>query len=55
MNSHNAIVDLSTIAIPLTTSTHGLFAAFSRARLIHTTNGLWVGMVFGDDLLASIS
>ena len=55
MNTHNTVVDLSAVAIPLAGNSHGRFAALGRARLVHTTDGLGVGMILGDDLLAAIS
>lgn len=55
MNAHHTVVDLPAAAIPLTTDSHGVVAALARARLVHTTDGLGVGMVFGHNLLASIS
>ena len=55
MNAHNTVVDLSSIAIPLATGTHRLVAALGRAGLVHATDGIGVGMVFGDDLLAAVS
>ena len=55
MNAHGTVVDLPTVAIPLATGTHRLVAALGRAGLVHATDGLGVGMVFGDDLLAAIS
>jgi hypothetical protein len=55
MDSHHTVVDLSPIAVVLTSGAHRLDAAFGRTRLVHATDGLWVGMVLGDDLLAAIS
>jgi hypothetical protein len=55
MNAHDAIVDLPTVAIPLATDTHRIFAALGRAGLVHTTDGFGMGMVFRDDPLAAIS
>ncbi len=55
MHPHHAIVDLTPIAIVLTIGAHRLGAALGRARLVHATNGLAVGMVFGNDLLAAVS
>jgi len=54
MNGHHAIVDLAPVAVPLPGNSHGRFAALGRARLIHATDGLDVGMLSGDDLLAAI-
>jgi len=55
MNAHHTIVDLPAAAVPLATDGHRLLAALARARLIHATDGLGVGMLFGHHLLASIS
>jgi hypothetical protein len=55
MNAHHTIVDLPTATIPLSTDSHRLVAALARARFIHTTDGLGVGMLLGHNLLASIS
>lgn len=66
MDSHHTVVDLSPVAVVLTSGAHRLDAAFGRAGLVHATAGtrqpvlpgagsLWVGMVLGDDLLAAIS
>ena len=55
VNPHNTVVDLPPVAVPLAGNSHGRFAALGRARLVHTTDGLGVGMILGDDLLAAIS
>ena len=55
MDSHNTIVDLATVPVPLPSGAHGMFAAFSRARLVHAADRLRVGVLGGHDLLASIS
>ncbi len=55
MNTHNTVVDLPSVAIPLAGNSHGRFAALGRARLVHATDRLGVGMILGDDLLAAIS
>jgi hypothetical protein len=55
VNAHNTVVDLPTIAIPLARNSNGRFAALSRARFVHATDGLRMGMVVGDDLLATAS
>lgn len=55
MHPHDAVVDLSPIAVVLPTDAHRLFAALGRSRLIHAANRLGRGMVGGDDLLAPIS
>ncbi len=55
MNSHNTVVNLPTVSIPLPSRAHCIVATFSRAGFVHATNGLGVGVVFGNDLLAPIS
>ena len=55
MNPHNTVVDLPTVAIVLPAHAHRIFAAFRRARLVDTADRLGVGVVFGHDLLTSIS
>ncbi len=55
MNTHNTVVDLPSVAIPLAGNSHGRSAALGRARLVHATDRLGVGMILGDDLLAAIS
>jgi hypothetical protein len=55
MNAHHTIVDLPAATIPLATRGHRVVAALVRARLVHATDRLGVGMVLGHNLLASIS
>ena len=55
MDSHHTVVDLSPVAVVLTSGAHRLDAALGGAGLIHATNGLGVGMVLGDNLLTAIS
>lgn len=55
MNAHNAIVDFSAVAVPLAGNADGVFAALGRPRLVDATDGLGMGMVFGNDLLTAIS
>lgn len=55
MNRHHTVVDLAQMAVPLSRRTHRLLATFARAGLVNATDGLGVRMVFGHDLLASIS
>ncbi len=55
MNSHNTVVNLPTVTVPLPTDTHRLLAALGRARFVQATDCLGVTMVLGHDLLASIS
>ncbi|MEK7415511.1 MAG: hypothetical protein AAB263_19580 [Planctomycetota bacterium] len=54
MNAHHTVIDLSPAAIPLATDGHRVVAALARARLIHATDRLGVGMLSGHHLLASI-
>jgi len=55
MHSHNTVVHLTLTAQPLSSDSHRLCAALSHSRLVHDTNGLWVSMVLGHDLLTPIS
>jgi len=55
MNPHNTVANLPAVAIVLSPNAHRIFAAFRRARLVDTTDRLGMGVVFADDLLASIS
>ena len=55
MNTHDAVVDLPTVAIPLTTDTHRILATLGSAGLIHTTDGFGMSMLLRDDLLATVS
>jgi hypothetical protein len=55
MNPHNTVVDLPAVAVVLSSNTHRIFAAFRRARFVDATDRLGMGVVFGHDLLASIS
>ena len=55
MHSDDTVVVLSTIAVPLPADTDGFFAALGRTRFVDATNGLGMGMLAGDDLLASIA
>lgn len=54
MNAHHTVVDLPTVAIPLAADGHRIVAALARARLVHATDRLGVGMVSGHHLLAAI-
>jgi hypothetical protein len=54
MHSHDAIVHLSPVAVPLSPNTHRVFATLGHPRLIDTANGLRVSVVFGHNLLAPI-
>ena len=55
MNNHNTVVDLPSVSIPLAGNSHGRFATLGRARFVHATDGLGVGMILSDDLLTTIS
>ena len=55
MNPHHAVVDLTPVAVVLSANPHRLRATFGCAGLVHVTDGLGMGMVFGDNLLAPIS
>ena len=55
MNSHDTVVDLPAIAIPLSTGADRFLAALGRARFVHATDGFQMSMLLDDDLLAPIS
>ena len=55
MNTNHTVIDLPPVAVPLATGADGLVAALGRARFVHATNGLGVGVFFGHDLLAPVS
>lgn len=55
MDSDHTVVHLSPVAVPLPTDSHRFFATLGSARFVHATNGLGMGVVLGDDLLAAIS
>jgi len=55
MNGHHTVVDLAQVAIPLAGGPHRLVATLGRARLVNATDGLGVRMVFGHNLLTSVS
>ncbi len=55
MNCDHTVVDLTPVAVPLTTGPNGLVAALGRARLVHATDRVEVGVLCGNDLLAPIS
>ncbi len=54
MNGNRTVIDLTTVPIPLAIDAHRLLAALRRAGLVHATDGLVMGMVFRDDLLAAV-
>ena len=55
MNANHTIIDLPTVPVPLAADAHCIFPALGNARLVHATDGLGVGMLFRDDLLAAVS
>lgn len=55
MHSHHAVVDLPTISVPLSIGTHRLLATLGRAGLVHAADGVDVGMLFRNELLAPVS
>jgi len=55
VNADNAVIDLSPVAVPLATNSHGCFAALGRARLVHAADRFGVAMISGDELLAVIA
>jgi hypothetical protein len=55
MDSHDTVIHLSTVAIPLSPHTDRVVAALGHSRFIHQTDGLRVSVVFGHQLLAPIS
>jgi len=55
VNRHDGTVDLPAVAVPLAGNSHGRLAAFGRARLVHATDRFAVGVLSGNDLLASVS
>lgn len=55
MNGHRTVVELATVAVVLAAGTNGLAATLSRARLVHATDSVRVGVLCRNKLLASIS
>jgi hypothetical protein len=55
MYSHDAVIHLSPIAIPLSPNADCLLAALGHARLVHGPDGLWMSMILGYHLLATVS
>jgi hypothetical protein len=55
MNGNRTVIDFTTVPIPLAIDAHRLLAALRRAGLVHATDGLVMGMVFRDDLLAAVA
>jgi hypothetical protein len=54
MNSHDAVIHLSSVTIPLPSNTNRCFPTLGHSRLIHDADGLRVSVVFRHDLLATI-
>ena len=54
MHSHHAVVHLAPVAIPLPRNTHRVVPALGDRRLVHHADRVGVGVVFGDDLLATV-
>lgn len=55
MDGHHTVVDLAQVAVPLAGGAHRLVATLARAGLVNATDRFGMRMVFGHDLLASIS
>ena len=55
MNCDRTVVDLTPVAVPLAPSPNGLVATLGHARLVHATDSVGVGVLWGNDLLAPIS
>ena len=55
MNAHHAVVDLAAVAVVLPARAHRLLAALGRARLVDAADGLGMGLLLGDDLLAAVA
>ena len=55
MHSHDAVVHLAPVAIPLSPHAGSGLAALGRPRLVHRADGLRVSMVLGHDLLATVA
>jgi hypothetical protein len=54
MHSHDAVVHLAPVAIPLPPHADRLLAALGDPRLVHQADRLGVSVLGGHDLLASI-
>ncbi len=55
MYTHHAVIDFPTVSVPLPTDADGFFAALGRPGFVDAANGVRMGMLANDDLLASIS
>lgn len=55
MNCDHAVVDLTSVAIPLAAGPDSLAAALGRARLVDATDRFGVGVLGSNDSLAPIS
>jgi hypothetical protein len=54
MHPYHAVVHFAPVAVPLPRDAHRVVAALGHPRLVHHPDRLRVGMVRGDDLLATI-
>ena len=54
MHSHDAVVDLAPVAVPLPRDAHRVVAALGRPGLVHHADRLRVSMLLGHDLLATV-
>jgi len=55
MNSYNTVFNLSSVAVVLPGCADGTASAFGCARFVNQTDGIGVGVVASDDLLATIA
>lgn len=55
MDSHDAVFDLATIAVVLATGADSLLSALGGAGLVNAADSFLVGMVSGDNLLATVT
>ena len=55
MDSHDAVVDLASVAVVLPRGSDSFLAALGDAGLIHAADGVLVRMVLRHDLLAPVS
>ena len=54
MYPHHAVVDLAPVAIPLPPDTHRIVPALGDGGFVHHADRVGVGVVFGNDLLATV-
>jgi hypothetical protein len=54
-NVVDAVLDLASVAVVLTFDACGVFATFGGACFVDTTDGVDVGVLGGDDMLAPVS